>query len=79
MPATAEVQYRRGDRSTFAVRFDDRADTAVVTIEGRTALLRGRRPASGIWDAEQGHVPRGKGDAAPFDRSCDTAGDCRAG
>ena len=48
MRATAEVQYRRGDRSTFAVRFDDRADTAVVTIEGRTALLRGRRPASGI-------------------------------
>lgn len=77
-PAFVEAQYRCEGGSPLAVRFDNRADSATATRDGRSVVLRGQRPASGIWYAGEGYVLRGKGDRARFEQPDGTATECRA-
>lgn len=68
-PAEAPVaaRYRCIDGSRINVRFDSRADTATVQSAGKVvAVLKGQRPASGIWYAARGYELRGKGRDATF-------------
>lgn len=66
-PAPVAVSYRCVDGSRINVRFDNRADTATVRSAGKlVAVLKGRRPASGIWYADGGYELRGKGGDAIF-------------
>jgi len=68
-PAIVSAVYRCIDGSRINVRFDNRADTATVRSAGTVlAVLRGQRPASGIWYAGGGYELRGKGKAATFTR-----------
>ncbi|CAN5814956.1 hypothetical protein BH11PSE6_BH11PSE6_10980 [soil metagenome] len=65
-PAPA-ASYRCIDGSRINVRFDPRADTATVRSAGKlVAVLKGRRPASGIWYAAGGYELRGKARDATF-------------
>ena len=66
-PAPVAASYRCVDGSRINVRFDNRADTATVRSAGKLiAVLKGRRPASGIWYAGSGYELRGKGRDAIF-------------
>jgi membrane-bound inhibitor of C-type lysozyme len=78
-PPVVEARYRCADGTALAVRFDNRADTATVVEARGATVLRGQRPASGIWYAGEGYSLRGKGDAARFDRPDGTGQECRAG
>jgi len=64
-PPVVSARYRCMDGSKFAVRFDNRRDTAAITRNGRSlATLDGQKPASGIWYKKGAYELRGKGDAA---------------
>lgn len=64
-PPMASARYRCMDGSKFAVRFDNRRDTAAITRDGRPlATLDGQKPGSGIWYRKGPYDLRGKGDAA---------------
>jgi membrane-bound inhibitor of C-type lysozyme len=64
-PRLVGARYRCMDGSKFAVRFDNRRDTAAITRNGRPlATLDGQKPASGIWYKKGPYELRGKGDAA---------------
>ncbi|WEJ97824.1 MAG: MliC family protein [Candidatus Sphingomonas phytovorans] len=61
------ARYRCIDGSRIDVRFDNGADTATVRSAGKVvAVLKGQRPASGIWYAARGYELRGKGRDATF-------------
>jgi membrane-bound inhibitor of C-type lysozyme len=61
------ARYRCVDGSRINVRFDNGADTATVRSGGKVlAVLKGQRPASGIWYAARGYELRGKGQDATF-------------
>ena len=65
--APVAARYRCIDGSRINVRFDARADTATVQSAGKVvAVLKGHRPASGIWYAARGYELRGKGRDATF-------------
>jgi membrane-bound inhibitor of C-type lysozyme len=69
VPATGIVTatYRCVDGSRINVRFDKGADTATLRSGGKlVAVLKGQRPASGIWYAARGYELRGKGQDATF-------------
>ena len=64
-PPVVGARYRCMDGSKFAVRFDNRADTAQISRDGKPlATLAGQKPASGIWYRKGPYELRGKGDAA---------------
>jgi membrane-bound inhibitor of C-type lysozyme len=64
-PPLVSARYRCMDGTKFAVRFDNRADTAAIVSNGRPlATLDGQKPASGIWYKKGRYELRGKGDAA---------------
>lgn len=64
-PPVVGARYRCMDGTKFAVRFDNRADTAQIARDGKTlATLDGHKPASGIWYKKGPYELRGKGDAA---------------
>jgi membrane-bound inhibitor of C-type lysozyme len=64
-PPVVSARYRCMDGTKFAVRFDNRSDTATIARNGRTvATLDGQKPASGIWYKKGRYELRGKGDAA---------------
>jgi membrane-bound inhibitor of C-type lysozyme len=64
-PPLVSPRYRCMDGTKFAVRFDNRSDTATIARNGRTvATLDGQKPASGIWYKKGRYELRGKGDAA---------------
>lgn len=61
------ASYRCVDGSRINVRFDNGADTATIRSGGKlVAVLKGQRPASGIWYAARGYELRGKGQDATF-------------
>ncbi|MDB5703141.1 MAG: hypothetical protein JWN66_257 [Sphingomonas bacterium] len=65
--AIVMATYRCIDGSRINVRFDRRSDSATVQSGGKViAVLKGQRPASGIWYAGGGYELRGKGKAATF-------------
>lgn len=79
-PPTATAHYTCNGGFAFAVRFDNRADTATLSRGGRMlATLAQQRAASGIWYSGQGYVLRGKGAAATLTRPSGKALDCTAG
>ncbi len=79
LPATAEATYDcTPGGPMLMVRFDNRADTATVMLDGRTIRLEGQRPASGIWYAGDGYELRGKGRQARFAMPDGGARDCLA-
>ncbi|MGN6820132.1 MAG: MliC family protein [Sphingomonas sp.] len=64
-PPVISARYRCMDGTKFAVRFDNRADTAQISRAGKMlATLDGQKPASGIWYRKGPYELRGKGDAA---------------
>ena len=64
-PSLVAARYRCMDGSKFAVRFDNRADTAQITRDGKPLVtLAGQKPASGLWYRKGPYELRGKGDAA---------------
>ncbi|MFA6112862.1 MAG: MliC family protein [Sphingomonas sp.] len=66
-PEVVTASYRCVDGSRLNVRFDNGADTATVRSGGKVlAVLKGQRPASGIWYAARGYELRGKGQDATF-------------
>lgn len=81
-PATPDkitATYRCVDGSRLSVVFDNRADTATVTRDGDAGgILKGQRPASGIWYRAEGLELRGKGRDAIFTRPEQPPVACRA-
>ena len=66
-PNVVNARYRCVDGSRINVRFNNGADTATVQSGGKViAVLKGQRPASGIWYAAPGYELRGKGKDATF-------------
>jgi membrane-bound inhibitor of C-type lysozyme len=66
-PDIVTARYRCVDGSRINVRFDNGADTATLRSGGKiVAVLKGQRPASGIWYAARGYELRGKGQDATF-------------
>lgn len=65
LPPVVSARYRCMDGTKVAVRFDNRADTAHITRDGKPlATLDGQKPGSGIWYRKGAYELRGKGDAA---------------
>ncbi|MDQ2879501.1 MAG: MliC family protein [Pseudomonadota bacterium] len=68
-PNIVTAGYRCMDGSGLQARFDNDADTAAIRSGGKLlAMLKGQRPASGIWYRGQGYDLIGKGRDATFTR-----------
>ncbi len=67
-PAIVTARYRCADGTDVVARFDNVANTATFRIGTARAVLRGQRPASGIWYRGQGYELRGKGRNADLSR-----------
>ncbi len=77
-PSTITARYRCDDKSAFTATFDNRRDTALLTLRRRSVTLKGQRPASGIWYAGDGYELRGKGSSARLTRPGGTVITCSA-
>jgi membrane-bound inhibitor of C-type lysozyme len=79
VPATASADYRCADGYAFHIAFDNRANTAALSVHGKQlAVLDAQRTGSGIWYAGGGYNLRGKGDEADFTRPGEDATHCTA-
>lgn len=80
IPAAASADYRCDDGYSFHIAFDNRANTATVTVHGKlVAVLDAQRVGSGIWYKGAGYELRGKGDKADFTRPGGAVVACSAG
>lgn len=79
IPATATADYTCADGYAFHIAFDNRANTATVSVHGKQrAVLDAQRAGSGIWYSGSGYNLRGKGNAADFTRPGKPATHCTA-
>ncbi|MFV1919481.1 MliC family protein [Sphingomonas sp. MJ1 (PH-R8)] len=68
LPQRVTARYQCEDGTLLIATFDNRADTVTLRARGRTlGVLKGKRPASGIWYAGDGMTLRGKGRDASFE------------
>nr|WP_274611223.1 MliC family protein [Sphingomonas sp. JUb134] len=68
LPPRVTARYQCEDGTLLIATFDNRADTVTLRALGRTlGVLKGQRPASGIWYAGDGMTLRGKGRDASFE------------
>ena len=72
------VRYRCENGTEFAARFDNRANTVVISLPSISVQLDGQPVASGIHYAGHGYDLRGKGDRATFSRPRFAPTECRA-
>ena len=77
-PSTITARYQCDDKSAFTATFDNKRDTALLTLRRRSVTLKGQRPASGIWYAGDGYELRGKGSSARLTRPGGTVITCSA-
>lgn len=68
LPQRVTARYQCENGTLLIATFDNRADTVTLRARGRTlGVLKGQRPASGIWYAGDGMTLRGKGRDARFE------------
>lgn len=72
------VRYGCENGTEFAARFDNRANTAVISLPSISVQLEGQPVGSGIHYAGHGYDLRGKGDRATFSRPRFAPTECRA-